>query len=195
MKKKIFVALGLSVIIVASLTAGAYAGANLEEIQAYLNKGVNVKLNGQMWQPKDSTGANTYPITYNNTTWLPVKSIGDALGVKVGWDAASNSVLIGDVKTDSTSDSSTSIENFSFDNVDVKKGDYGWTVTIDVTSKKDFKGAFLTASFYDGNGKRVGKATGTVLDIKNGEMKTVDFSTMDDLTGYKTIKYQVDMTL
>jgi thioester reductase-like protein len=51
-------------------------------------------LNGQQWQPKDSTGASTYPITYNGTTWLPVKSIGDVLGAQIGWNAAANSVLI-----------------------------------------------------------------------------------------------------
>src|SRR5258708_211233 len=77
-----------------SLSIGAFAGANLEVINVYLNKSLQVKLNGQQWQPKDSAGAGTYPITYNGTTWLPVKSIGDVLGAKIGWDAAANSVLI-----------------------------------------------------------------------------------------------------
>jgi hypothetical protein len=37
----------------------------------------------------------TYPITYNNTTYLPIGSIGKLLGVDVGWDQATKSVLVG----------------------------------------------------------------------------------------------------
>ena len=94
MKQKLIIGLGLVLSITTFIAIGAYAGANLEEINVYLNKGVNVKLDGKSWQPKDSSGLVTYPITYNGTTYLPVKSIGDALGVKVSWDASSNSVLI-----------------------------------------------------------------------------------------------------
>jgi hypothetical protein len=102
MKKKMFIALCLAAIIAGSLSLGAYAGANLEEIKVYLNKGIHVNLNGESWQPKDSSGKTAYPITYNGTTYLPVKSIGDALGVGVGFDKASNTVLIGgSVNTDS----------------------------------------------------------------------------------------------
>jgi hypothetical protein len=94
LKKKIFISAIAAAVIAMSLTVGAFAGTNLEVIKVYLNKGVHVKLNGQLWQPKDSTGASTYPITYNGTTWLSVKSKGDVLGAKIGWDAAANSVLI-----------------------------------------------------------------------------------------------------
>lgn len=109
------VAFGLSLLIALSMSIGAYAGANLTEIKAYLNKGVNVKLNGMAWQPKDSKGANTYPITYNSTTWLPVKSIGDVLGVKVGWDGTTNTVLIGEASQPSN------IKTFNIDK-DVSSG-------------------------------------------------------------------------
>ena len=37
----------------------------------------------------------TYPITYNNTTYLPIGSIGKLRGVDVGWDQATKSVLVG----------------------------------------------------------------------------------------------------
>jgi len=37
----------------------------------------------------------TYPITYNGTTYLPIRSIGTLLGVDVGWDQDTQSVLLG----------------------------------------------------------------------------------------------------
>ena len=43
----------------------------------------------------DASGVRTYPITYNNTTYLPIRSIGTLLGVEVGWDQATQSVLLG----------------------------------------------------------------------------------------------------
>jgi hypothetical protein len=94
LKKKLLISTIAAGVIAMSLTVGAFAAANLQVIKVYLNKSVKVKLNGQQWQPKDSTGKSTYPITYNGTTWLPVKSLGDVLGAKIGWNAVANSVLI-----------------------------------------------------------------------------------------------------
>jgi hypothetical protein len=77
-------------------TVGAYGAVSLQEIKAFLNKSVNVKVNGVKWQGKDANGNVAYPITYKGTTYLPVKAVGEALNVNVGWDDPSNSVLIGE---------------------------------------------------------------------------------------------------
>ena len=96
MKKKILMAGGLAAIISASMAFGAVAATNLEEVKAYLNKGITLKLNGQTWEAKDSNGNRLYPITYEGSTYLPVRSVGEALGVKIGWDGETNTVLIGE---------------------------------------------------------------------------------------------------
>ncbi len=73
MKKKTFaliLTLCMTLTALVSFTAGAAAAGGLQEIKAY-------------------------PITYNGTTYLPVRSIGNLLGVDVGWDQATQSVLLG----------------------------------------------------------------------------------------------------
>ena len=97
MKKKLSrtSALFLAVAIVLSFAAGAAAAGGLQEIKAYLNADITLKLDGEAQVLTDASGVRTYPITYNGTTYLPVRSIAGLLGVDVGWDQATQSVLLG----------------------------------------------------------------------------------------------------
>ncbi len=95
MKKKSFTILA-TLALSTAFGAGAYAGANLEEIQAYLNRGLQFKIDGAAWQPKDTNGSPLYPITYNGTTYLPVRAISNALQVAVNYDETTNTVLLGE---------------------------------------------------------------------------------------------------
>ena len=94
--KKIIIAASLTAIITTSMSIGAFAATNLEEISAYLNKGLGLKLNGKAWQPKDEDGNALYPISYNGSTYLPARAVAEALGTSVGYDSATNTVLIGE---------------------------------------------------------------------------------------------------
>ncbi|CAI6086335.1 hypothetical protein COHCIP112018_04994 [Cohnella sp. JJ-181] len=86
MKKKLTAAvIGLSM--VASMGAGAYAASNLTPIKAYLNSGLSFKVNGKPFQLKNGNDGTLAPITYNNTTYLPIRSVSDALGIAVHVDA------------------------------------------------------------------------------------------------------------
>ncbi|MCZ8522634.1 MULTISPECIES: stalk domain-containing protein [Paenibacillus] len=94
MKKMIASAIGLSVLFGASV--GVYAGANLEEIKAYLNNDIKVKVNGKTVQLLDEQGNVVTPITYDGSTYLPARAIASSLDVAVDYDAVSNSVLFGE---------------------------------------------------------------------------------------------------
>ncbi|MHA7963727.1 stalk domain-containing protein [Paenibacillus sp. CAU 1782] len=96
MKKKLLVTLAAGALILTSAAAGAYGATNLQAIKANLNLGLQFKLNGESWIPKDAKGKNVYPITYNGTTYLPIRSAGEALGVEVGWEASNNTVWLGE---------------------------------------------------------------------------------------------------
>lgn len=78
-----------------AMSVGAYAGANLEEVKALLNKGIQVELNGKSIDLKDEHGGVLYPITYDGNTYLPVRSIGNAMGLSVAYDADANKVVLG----------------------------------------------------------------------------------------------------
>ncbi|MEK4062564.1 MULTISPECIES: hypothetical protein [Paenibacillus] len=76
-------------------SAGVYAGTNLQKISAYLNHSIGFQVNGAAYTPVDGNGKTLAPITYNNTTYLPVRAMADVLKVPVAFDASSNQVIIG----------------------------------------------------------------------------------------------------
>ncbi|WP_342576747.1 hypothetical protein [Paenibacillus sp. FSL M8-0142] len=71
--------------------AGVFAGANLQKITAYLNHSISIKVDGKVYD----TSKNMTPITYKNTTYLPVRAIADVLDVPVRYDAMNRQVVIG----------------------------------------------------------------------------------------------------
>lgn len=58
----------------------------------------NIKLyvDGKQITAKDSAGNIVEPFTYNGTTYLPVRAVGEALGKNVSWDETTQTVYIGD---------------------------------------------------------------------------------------------------
>ncbi|OMF54678.1 hypothetical protein BK138_16095 [Paenibacillus rhizosphaerae] len=102
MRKKLFVTLGACMVFAIGGSAGVYAGSNLQAIKAYFDHSIKFEIQGKAWNPVDSNGKATAAITYNNTTYLPVKSIGEALGVGVSWDAPNHKVVIGGGSSSST---------------------------------------------------------------------------------------------
>ncbi|MCA0754891.1 copper amine oxidase N-terminal domain-containing protein [Paenibacillus sp. N4] len=95
MKKKLLITLAAGALMITSAAAGAYGATNLQAIKANLNLGLKFKIDGEGWTPKDAKGKNVYAITYNGTTYLPIRTAGEALGVDVGWDGANNTVWLG----------------------------------------------------------------------------------------------------
>lgn len=95
MKKKMAAAL-TAFALLGSMGTEVYAGSNLQEIKAFLNTAIKFKMDGQPVQLKNSSGAVIAPITYNNTTYLPVRAVSDLLGVAVNYDASSNTILLGE---------------------------------------------------------------------------------------------------
>lgn len=76
-------------------SAGVYAGTNMQKISAYLNHSIGFKVNGAAYTPVDNNGKTLAPITYNDTTYLPVRALADALKVPVTFNASTNQVILG----------------------------------------------------------------------------------------------------
>lgn len=95
MKKKLFLTTTVFCCAV-SMAVGAYGATKLQEIKAYLNPSIAMKVNGVNVQLKDGNGLNIVPITYNNTTYLPVRAVSDALSVAVDFESATNTIHLGE---------------------------------------------------------------------------------------------------
>lgn len=91
----VVVGLALSVGLLAGLVAGAGAAGLQQKVTATLDQTVSIKLDGEVVIPKDANGNRVYPIMYSGTTYLPVRAVGNMVGLNVDWDQASRTVLLG----------------------------------------------------------------------------------------------------
>ena len=120
-------------------TISSHAASALEGIKAYLNHEITFVLNGAKWQPTDANGKNVEPITYNGTTYVPLRAVSQALGVPVEYDGGKKQVILGE-KRDSVSFLSDTIS------LDKKKSYYTSSVTRNASElkfgDKPYKAAF-----------------------------------------------------
>ena len=94
--KKSVLTLALALAVVFGIMVGANAADTLKTISAYLNYGITVKYNGDVQVLKDANGNRVYPISYEGTTYLPVRAVANLLGIEVNWDGATNTVWLGE---------------------------------------------------------------------------------------------------
>ena len=95
MQKKILKFGVLSLALCTTFIAGVGASNLLEPISAYLNHGITVEYNDVDQNMVDANGQKVIPITYNGSTYLPVRAVSNMLGVAVNWDAPTQTVLLG----------------------------------------------------------------------------------------------------
>ncbi|WP_052087826.1 hypothetical protein [Paenibacillus wynnii] len=76
-------------------SAGVYAGTSMEKISAFLNHSIGFTINGSSYTPVDNKGNALAPITYRDTTYLPVRALADVLKVPITYNAATHQVVIG----------------------------------------------------------------------------------------------------
>ncbi|MBQ9314674.1 MAG: hypothetical protein IJ220_06785 [Clostridia bacterium] len=79
--------------IVSSFTKG-----NNETIKALLNRDIKIYYNNKVQTFIDATGKAVYPLSYNGTTYLPVRAVSNLFGLKIDWDGVTNTIKIGKEK-------------------------------------------------------------------------------------------------
>lgn len=93
MKKRFsFIAGMLTMALLFGMVSTAYAAY---QKQATLNyPGIKITLDGEPVTPMDAAGNLVEPFTIDGTTYLPVRAIGNALGLGVDWDGTTNTVIL-----------------------------------------------------------------------------------------------------
>ncbi len=95
MKKK-SLAIVLTVVCVFSAFAGAFAATTIDYVTAMVNYNLKVKVDNVPWNPTEIDGSAIRPIIYHGKTYLPVRALGEKLGIAIDYDAATETVLIGE---------------------------------------------------------------------------------------------------
>lgn len=83
------------VALAALLTVGAAASSAVrQKITVELRPDITLKVDGKVQELKKGDGGELYAITYNGTTYLPVRAVGEAVGMEVRWDGESRTVSL-----------------------------------------------------------------------------------------------------
>ena len=82
-RRKVWETLVIALALVGAFTLSAKATDTLEAISAYLNYGITIKHEGIPQTMMDANGVRVYPITYNGTTYVPIRAVSNMLGVGV----------------------------------------------------------------------------------------------------------------
>ena len=92
---KRFTALILNLVLVFNLTVQVSAAYALQKITAYLNYAITITYIGETQTLRDASGNTVYPISYDGTTYVPVRAVSNMLGIAVNWDQAAQTVTLG----------------------------------------------------------------------------------------------------
>lgn len=97
MKKNFSLKSFLSGMVVTALIFGCMTtvvAANRQKQATLDYPGIKISLNGQTVTAKTASGATVEPFSIDGTTYLPVRGVASILGVDVGWDQKTKTVLL-----------------------------------------------------------------------------------------------------
>ena len=97
-RKKLISSLVLTLVLLCGIAIGASASGALQEIKAYLDPTITIKMEGEAQTFLDAKGNRVYPITYEGSTYLPVRAVAGLAGYEVNWDQATRTVDLGESK-------------------------------------------------------------------------------------------------
>ena len=93
--------------VVVASTAYATVGSRTAEL--FYNN-IKIMLNGKEVVPTDGNGNTIEPFIIDGTTYLPVRGVASALGLDVGWDAETSTVVLTD-KDDTSNNEKVLLDN------------------------------------------------------------------------------------
>lgn len=105
MKKKLLI-VGLATL---SFSAGAFALTGVQKITAELRPDIKLVQDGRYEVLRDATGNILYPLSYNGSTYLPIRSVANLSNQEVNWNSSTNTITL----TSANSQATLPIENQS----------------------------------------------------------------------------------
>ena len=89
--KKLLCAAAAAVMVISSTVVPA---AGQEKYSAQTRPDFTIVIDGEETWFKSASGDSIYPILYNDTTYLPLRSIGEIMGRNVNWDEKTKTITL-----------------------------------------------------------------------------------------------------
>lgn len=95
-------------VILASVSMTAYATTEtIKNIQAQTRPDLTIYIDGVETTFKNTNGENIVPISYEDTTYLPLRAIGELMGKDVGWNGDTKSITLNSKNSTATTTTTT----------------------------------------------------------------------------------------
>lgn len=143
---------GMVVMLLILSLIGTVAAATTSKSAQLVYKDIKITLNGNMITPKDANGNTVEPFIINGTTYLPVRAVGEALGLDVQWDGTTNTVKLNNQSaiTNGTIVYDDKYVTIAFDSIQESKY-YSSDAVFNVTNKTDYELTFQASAIsFDG---------------------------------------------
>lgn len=121
--KKLTTKAAICIASIVSMSVGVMASNGVEEIKAYLRPDITIKYDGITTALSDASGNRIYPLSYEGTTYVPLRAVSDLVGLNVDWDGEENAVLLG--KTGVAKNFFTELTPYSSSNFGLTTNDHG----------------------------------------------------------------------
>ena len=178
-----------ALVLCAALTAGSMAvaagAAQSSSVTAQLSPNISIVVDGTERTFYNVSGQEVHPITYNGTTYLPIRSIGELMGKNVNWDQSTLTVSLTSPRTadaaSGTPDGSASARQIAAE----LHPEY--TITVDGTARtfSDANGKAVYPLLYNGSIylpiRAIGQLMGRTVSW-NGTSSTVTLTGGSDVT-------------
>ena len=178
-----------ALVLCAALTAGSLAvaagAAQSSSVTAQLSPNISIVVDGTERTFYNVSGQEVHPITYNGTTYLPIRSIGELMGKNVNWDQSTLTVSLTSPRTadaaSGTPDGSASARQVAAE----LHPEY--TITVDGTARtfSDANGKAVYPLLYNGSIylpiRAIGQLMGKTVSW-NGTSSTVTLTGGSDVT-------------
>lgn len=178
------------------MSISSWANSQLKEIKAYLNGELRIQMDGQFVQLKDGDGNEVLPVSYNGTTYLPIRGVSQLLDVGVHYDGKNKIITLGDLdgatppKDEQNRDGTIELVSWS------DRTENGEVIVTGSVRNRDKTGKTIgmVATAYDKNGKELA-ARGSSNYVSSGSVRNYEVifdETSDieeikvDVTGYAT---------
>ena len=157
--------------------------------------GIKITLDGETITPRDANGTVVEPFAVDGTTYLPLRPLANALGMDVGWDGATQTVILSTGKEPEKDpgafdaaavESQLEVKQYGF-----KSGIWNYAF-LEITNNSDFDlDITANANFYDENGQLVGAKTTNEGPVEHGTTAILYFMPDED---YATMKYDLELS-
>ena len=91
-KKLLSVFLVLALVVTLCVSFAFATTGNVSKTLNYMD--LKISLNGSIITPRDANGNIVEPFAIDGTTYLPIRAVAGALGLDVGWDGATKTVIL-----------------------------------------------------------------------------------------------------